>query len=118
PMFAHPLAMQAERGGLAIAYPTDVVVDKAGYRYPFTPDLLVGAAGLDAPDTRVARYSDWTVTAAWGDSFRATFGHGLPFVYVEATGGRARVAARGPVETSKLDAEVVTLTVRGHHYAL
>jgi endoglucanase Acf2 len=118
PMFAHPLAMQAERGGLAIAYPTDVVVDKSGYRHPFVPDLVVGAAGLDAPDTRVARYSDWTVTAAWGDKFRATFGHGMPFVYVEATGGRARVAARGAVEASKLDREIVTLTVRGHHYAL
>jgi endoglucanase Acf2 len=118
PMFAHPLAMQAERGGLAIAYPRDVVVDKQGYRYPFAPDLLVGAVGLEAADTRVARYSDWTVTAAWGDTFRATLGHGMPFVYVEATGGRARVAARGTIEYSKLDGEVATLTVHGHHYAL
>lgn len=118
PMFPHPLAMQAERGGLAIAYPTEVVVDKRGYKHTFTPDLLVGAAGLDAPDTRVARYSDWTVTAAWGDAFRATFGHGMPFVYVEATGGRARVTARGSIDASKLDGEVATMTVRGHHYAL
>jgi endoglucanase Acf2 len=118
PMFAHPLAMQAERGGLAIAYPTEVTVDKAGYRHPFTPDLLIGAAGLDAPDTRVARYSDWTVTAAWADTFRATFGHGMPFVYVEATGGRARVTLRGRADDTKLDGEVVTLTIRGHHYAL
>ena len=119
PMFAHPLAMQAERGGLAVAYPTEVVVEKAGYSYPFTPDLLVGAAGLDAPDTRVARYSDWTVTAAWGDHFRATFGHGLPFVYVEATGGRARVEPRGDDAAAwRLDGEVATVTVRGHHYGL
>jgi len=124
-MFADPLAMQAEAAGLAIAYPTEVDVDRAGYRYRFAPDLLVGADGLAAPDARVARYSDWTVTASWstgGDgaaALRATFGHGLPFVYVESTGGRAaRVEARGKVDVWAQEGEVVALTVHGHHYAL
>ncbi len=124
PMFAHPLAMQAERHGLAIAYPAEVTADAGGYRHAFVPDLLVGADGLDSPDARVARYSDWTVTASWADSdgdvgpLRATFGHGLPFVYVETTGGRAaRLEARADVEVWHLEGEVVGLTVRGHHYA-
>jgi endoglucanase Acf2 len=120
PMFAHPLAMQAERGGLAIAYPTQAKVEGRDYAFPFVADLLVGAVGLDAPDARVARYSDWTVTASWGDpALRATFGHGLPFVYVETTGGRAaRVEARDAIDVWKLDGEVAAVTVRGHHYAL
>jgi endoglucanase Acf2 len=118
PMWAHPLAMQAEARGLAIAYPTEVVVEKQGYRHPFEPDLLVGAEGLEAADARVARYSDWTVTAAWGE-FRATFGHGLPFVFVERTGGaKARVEPRGKADVWKQDGDVVGLTVRGHDYAL
>jgi endoglucanase Acf2 len=124
PMFPHPLAMQAEAGGLAIAYPTEVEVDRRGYRHPFTPDLLVGAEGLAAPDARVARYSDWTVTAAWDDGagagpLRATFGHGLPAVYVESTGGRAaRVEPRGEAEIWLVEGEAAGLTVRGHHYLL
>jgi len=120
-MFPHPLAVQAERRGLAIAYPTAPVIDKTQYRYPFEVDLRLGAVGLDAPDTRVARYSDWTVTAAWGDgdrAMRATLGHGLPFVYVESTGGRAaRVDAAG-AEVWRLDGEVAGVTVHGHSYGL
>jgi hypothetical protein len=129
PMWPHPLAVQAEKAGLAVAYPTEVVVEKQAYRHPFTPDLLVGAVGLASPDTRVARYSDWTVTASWGDGdkaaadaprdLRITFGHGLPFVYVETTGGRpARVELRGKASVWHQGGEVFGVTVRGHHYAL
>jgi endoglucanase Acf2 len=132
PMWPHPLAVQAEKAGLAVAYPTEVVVEKQAYRHPFTPDLLVGAVGIASPDTRVARYSDWTVTASWSggaDSaaapadtprdLRITIGHGLPFVYVETTGGRpARVELRGKASVWHQGGEVFGVTVRGHHYAL
>src|ERR1019366_6545370 len=52
-------------------------------------DVVVGHEGLASPDTRVASYSDWAVTADWrsgGSRLRATMGHGMPFVYFERKG--------------------------------
>jgi endoglucanase Acf2 len=96
PMYAHPLTMKARAEGLALGYPTKPEVSAYQYMFRYLPDVLVGLEKLASPDTRVAAYSDWTVTAAWrsGDGeLRATFGHGLPFVYLTRKGkARARVA--------------------------
>ena len=120
PMFPHPLAMQAEAGGLALSYPDKAVVTAQTYVYPFAREVLVGIEGLSARDTRVDGYSDWVVTAAWQDgarSLRATFGHGLPFVYLRMAGGAGMVAPAGPVKVWHQGDEVLAFTIAGHHYA-
>ncbi len=88
-MYAHPLTLRAQGEGLAFGYPTHPEASPYQYMYWYTKDVVVGLAGLAAPDTRVAGYSDWAVTAAWkgaAGELRATFGHGLPFVYFTRKG--------------------------------
>jgi endoglucanase Acf2 len=140
-MFPHPLALRARGDGLAVGYSDKAVVTGRQYMYPYERDLVVGLAGLASPDTRVASYSDWAVTADWrtGDSrMRATFGHGMPFVYFERKGsapvtikvsrfhqkeGKAEgesdepVAKSQDVEMWSEDGGVVGITVGDHHYA-
>ena len=99
-MHAHPLSMQAEAGGLALGYRAtprfidggayDVASEGVKYEYTYAADIKVGLDGLDAPDTRLDGHGDWTVRAAWEDAgtggLKATFGHGLPFVYFQREG--------------------------------
>jgi len=92
PMYAHPLTLKAEADGLGIGYPTKPDVSAYQYMYWYAKDVAIGLEGLKAPATRVAGYSDWAVTASWqGESseLRATFGHGLPFVYLTKKGAAA-----------------------------
>jgi endoglucanase Acf2 len=120
PMFPHPLAMQAEAGGLALSYCDKPAVTARSYVYPFAREVLVGVDGLSARDTRVDSYSDWVVTAAWQDrprSLRATFGHGLPFVYLRVAGAAGMVAPAAPVKVWHQEGEVLAFSIGGHHYA-
>lgn len=124
-MFPHPLAVRARAEGLAIDYPTEPILKSREYMYPFDQDFVVGLEGLNSPDTRVASYSDWAVTTEWksgGSQLRATFGHGMPFVYFSRVG---RAAAVVTIAETKADgvsvwAEsggVVGITVGGgRHY--
>src|SRR4051812_34661086 len=89
-LFPHPLTLRANAKGLAIGYSDKPTVSVREYMFPYERDLIVGVDGLTAPETRVAAYSDWAVTAEWlGEQkrLRATFGHGMPFVYFEKSGG-------------------------------
>ena len=122
-MHAHPLAMKAEAEGLGVAYPNSYVItpDQRKYEYTYTPDFTLGVAGLNSPDAKLDGYSDWTVTAYWeggGSSLKATFGHGLPYVYAEKTGGDAQVTFNGAPEVWSNSGNVVGVSIRGHDYGL
>ncbi|MDB4980763.1 MAG: hypothetical protein JWM82_1515 [Myxococcales bacterium] len=138
-MFPHPFALRARKEGLALGYSSKAVVKGREYKFPYERDLVVGLEGLASPDTRVASYSDWAVTADWrtGEShLRATFGHGMPFVYFERQGTAAAVvdvsrlapsdkADKGGNKPEKADVNVwfdaggvIGLTVGEHHYGL
>ena len=140
-MYPHPLVLRARGDGLALGYSNEAVIKGRQYWFPYERDLVVGLEGLASPDTRVASYSDWAVTADWrsGDSrLRATFGHGLPFVYFERKGTApltvnvAHLVRDGkdgsvgwqdkeePVETEMWSENggVLGITVAGHHYGL
>jgi endoglucanase Acf2 len=141
-MFPHPFALRARGDGLAVGYSDRAVVKGRQYMFPYERDLVVGLAGLASPDTRVAGYSDWAVTADWrtgNDRLRATFGHGMPFVYFERKGtapveikvSRFRKTdekpddkdqgdeggAKGEVEMWSEGGGVMGITVGEHHYA-
>jgi endoglucanase Acf2 len=124
-MYPHPFAAHARAAGLGLSYPTDPTINNMSYMYWYDEELVVGLQGLKAPDTHVASYSDWAVTAEWdgesGARLRATIGHGMPYAYFTKKGGdkAAVTVADGKALTVwKQDNEVVGLTVNGHHYGL
>jgi endoglucanase Acf2 len=139
-MFPHPFALRARADGLAVGYPDKAAVKGRQYMFPYERDLVVGLAGLASPDTRVAGYSDWAVTADWRsgeDRLRATFGHGMPFVYFERKGPAAvsikvsrfrkgedkdadeakGEAKAGEIEMWSEGGGAIGITVGDHHYA-
>jgi endo-1,3(4)-beta-glucanase len=76
-LFNYPFTMKTTTTGLVVSYiPTGVIDD-------LTP-FLVGVTGLNATNTTVSDYSDWTVTMDWTDgthSFQSTAGVAMPFLY-------------------------------------
>lgn len=123
-LYAHPLVMRAKEAGLGVGYPNKPVVKPREYMHRYVEDLTLGLEGQKFPDTRVAGYSDFAVTAAWkNDSaeLRATIGHGLPFVYATRTGGaRALVgiAAGTLMDVLKDEGNAVLIKLSGRHYGL
>jgi endoglucanase Acf2 len=122
-LYAHPLAMRAYKDGLGLSYPDKPKVELREYMFSYAEDLRVGLDGLAAPDTRVAGYSDWSVTAEWSgaSALRATIGHGMPFVYFTKTGA-AKAVIRVP-EGSSFEVwhegnEAMGITVAGHNYGI
>ncbi|MFF5426595.1 MULTISPECIES: glycosyl hydrolase [unclassified Streptomyces] len=123
PMYGHPLTYQATAAGLDVGYPTSPAVVGEGrqYEYAHKRDLTIGLTGLNAPDTKVDGWSDWTVTPYWSDgarTLRTTIGHGMPFVYARGTGGDARVTTATAPAVFADQGNVLGITVAGHHYAL
>ncbi len=127
-MYAHPLALRAEKGGLRVYAPGKrIEVGPVGILggMPDGPDDLVlghSDAGEFA-DSRVDGYSDWFVTARFGPSgqgISATFGHGSPFVFARFEGGTARLSLPEVPQVWSGDAKspVLGLTIRGQAYAL
>ena len=137
-MYPHPLVLRARGDGLAVGYSNEAVIKGRQYWFPYERDVVVGLEGLASPDTRVASYSDWAVTADWrsGDSrLRATMGHGFPFVYFERKGTAPLVVKvahlvrdaddgwkdkEDAVETEMWSENggVLGITVAGHDYGL
>ncbi|MFJ9523017.1 glycosyl hydrolase [Kitasatospora sp. NPDC101801] len=122
-LYAHPFTFKAAAGGLEVGYPTNPTITPDGRQYDFThtKDLTVGVAGLNAPDTKVDGWTDWTVTPQWTDgahTLSATIGHGLPYVYAHATGGAAQITAVGTPTVFANQGNVLGITVGGHHYGL
>ncbi len=124
PLFAHPAAYDTVPGGLGISYATTPVITGTAtgvgeYKFPYTRDVLVGVAGLNAGKVEVDGWSDWTVTPSWSDgsrSLKATIGHGLPMSYYTVTGGPAQLSTDGPPTVWSSSANRVGFTVRGHDY--
>lgn len=123
-LFAHPLALKAYKDGLGVSYPDKPKVEVREYMFQYAEDFRVGVEGLASPDTRVAGYSDWAVTAEWSgaSALRATLGHGMPFVYFTKTGtAKAQLKVAG--DEDNLDVwhdggEVMGITVAGHNYGV
>ncbi|MFI7272690.1 glycosyl hydrolase [Streptomyces sp. NPDC049879] len=121
PMYGHPLSYRAVAGGLEVGYPSQAVVNGGSFEYPHRADLVLGVDGLNSPDTKADGWSDWTVSPYWedaGHTFRATIGHGSPYVYAEATGGAARITTSGTPEVFAQEGSTLGISVGGHDYAL
>jgi len=95
-LFAHPLALSAQPGGLGVSYPNVPFIATNGdeYRFRYFEEFYVGVDSLNSTPV-VADFSDWTVTADWDNGkLRATMGHGLPYVYFTTTGGEVEMTFR------------------------
>ncbi|MDG2125177.1 MAG: glycosyl hydrolase, partial [Verrucomicrobiales bacterium] len=127
-MYAHPLAMRAMGGGLAVCYPGSNVVANGqgifGGGFGEAGDLTVGHSGVEAfPKADCGGYSDWFVTAVFekGEArLETSFGHGSPFVYARLKGGDGVVRfAEKPVVWSGGEGDAVLgVTVKGRDYGL
>jgi endoglucanase Acf2 len=122
-MYAHPLAFHAKASGLGTTYPNALGITPDGrkYEYTYTEDFTLGVVGLNAPDTKVDGFSDWTVTAAWNDgarSLKATIGHGLPFVYATKSGGDAQIVFNGAPTIWSNSNGTIGASIRGRDYGI
>ena len=124
PMFAHPAAYDAAPGGLGISYTTVPAITGTAtgvseYHFPFNRDVLVGVAGLNAPNVKVDDWSDWTVSPIWTDgtrTLRATIGHGLPMSYYTVSGGNAQLSVDGTPRIWLNSGNTIGFTIRDHDY--
>ncbi|MCW2810533.1 MAG: endo,3(4)-beta-glucanase, partial [Friedmanniella sp.] len=124
PMMAHPASYRAYSGGLGISYTTTPIITGTStgvgeYKFPYTRDVLVGVAGLNAGNVMVDGWSDWTVTPAFFDgskSLKATIGHGLPMSYYEAKGGDAQLTVDGTPKIWLNSGSKIGFSIRDHDY--
>ncbi|MDD5132630.1 MAG: glycosyl hydrolase, partial [bacterium] len=97
--YAYPLAMYVSNDttytGLQIGLP-NVDADADSVTAAFKRDLeirgVVSGRDLKANSVKVDAFSDWTVTSVWQDAttseyFQATYGRGLPYVYLTFSSG-------------------------------
>ena len=120
-LYAHPVNARATAAGLQIGATGDPQFVAADHLYPWRADLTVGAVGL-APTRAVPEaYGDWTVTALWEGgptAFRATLGHGLPYVYFRIDGGDAVVTPEAAATVWYRSGGVLGLTIGGQAYGV
>ncbi len=118
-MFAHPLGMECRAEGLAIGYANEVSISENSYVYGLPKDLVIGFDGLNSPDAKLDSYGDWTQTASWNNrDLVITFGHGLPFVYIEySTPGALITCAGEPVFWSN-NSGILGITIGTRHYGI
>lgn len=121
-MYAHPLSFHANAGGLGVGYPTTPVIpNDRTYEFMHKDDLTVGVDGLNSGNTVVDGWTDWTVTPLWsgaGRTLRTTIGHGVPYVYAEATGGNAKVTFNAAATVWQNNGNVLGVSINGHDYGL
>lgn len=115
---AHPLMMRCRANGLGVGTNFS---SSGSYIFPYNEEFIVGVSGLSATQTLLDDYSDWTVTTEWSDgsnSLKATFGHGLPYIYFTKTGNDAQIVFNNSPSVWYNQDGVLGITVNGHHYGI
>lgn len=115
-IFNYPMALKPLDAGLAIIRNMEQQAITA------ENPLVVGLEGLDAPQTAVSDYSDWTVTLRWpgaASSMEAVMGQGMPMVYFTRTGSApVRIAvAQGAVSAISDNIVLISKSYNGASYA-
>ena len=126
-MYPHPLALRAVERGLRVAYPgAHITANKAaimGAMPSGGDDFIIGHAAQEKfPEARVDAFSDWFVSALFatdGNTLRASFGHGSPFVFVTLNGDPTLSFKSPPLvwSGSAKDA-VLGISVGDRHYGI
>jgi endoglucanase Acf2 len=128
PLFAHPLVLRCVEGGLTVDYPGSKITANEhgifGSGGSKDGDFRLGHAAVSSfAAAECAGDSDWFVTASFasgGASFKASFGHGSPYVYATYTGGNPTLtfSTAPTVWAGKAGDAVLGITVNNHHYGL
>lgn len=96
-LYNYPFAMETTTSGLGITHiPRGVIGDQISLR--------IGVDGLNSTQATVDNHTDWTVSIKWADSnnsFVATSGIGMPFVYL----------TKGATDIAKVVVEAGSVTV-------
>lgn len=96
-LYNYPFAMETTTSGLGITHiPRGVIGDQISLR--------IGVDGLNSTQATVDNHTDWTVSIKWADSnnsFVATSGIGMPFVYL----------TKGASDIAKVVVEAGSVTV-------
>ena len=126
--YPHPLAVQAQPGGLRVFYPGPAVTANRDAIFGAMPvngdDLLLGHSAQDEfPDARLDGFSDWFVSARFAADKRSmtvSYGHGSPFVYAVYEGGDPRVTfPQAPhVWSGDENSPALGVTINGKPYGL
>lgn len=125
--YPHPLAVAAQAEGLRIFYPGKITANKDavfGFMPEHADDFILGHSGVEKfPDAKVAGFSDWFVTARFGDGEKGmsvSYGHGSPFVYAIFDGGEARIVCAKPADVwaGSEKSAVLGVTINGKAYGL
>ncbi len=120
-IYAHPLNYKAVNNGLELGHTKNPVFAAQDYLFPFSKQLTVGVAGLNASKTETDDYGDWTVTALWDDGtqeMKATFGHGIPYAFFTISGGNASITSVSASNIWYNQNGVIGMTVEGIHYGI
>jgi endoglucanase Acf2 len=124
--FPHPLAVQAETGGLRVFYPGNRIHVTEKTIFAGMPgggeDLVVQHSEQPQfPDARLDAHSDWFVHARFAAADRSltvAYGHGSPYVYAVYEGGSPQVTFGRDAEVWVDNASTIGVTVDGKHYGL
>lgn len=122
-LFNYPLAMRTVNEGLVVSMivPTSTP-NGASQPMDDAQPLIVGVEGLNAAQSTVSDYSDWTVSMNWAsgsNSFTATAGIAMPFVYfTKATADVARVRVSSGTVVISNEMLVITDSHQGADYAV
>ena len=126
--YPHPLAVQAQPGGLRVFYPGPGITANRDAIFGAMPasgdDLLLGHSAQDEfPDARLDGFSDWFVSARFAADKRSmtvSYGHGSPFVYAVYEGGDPRVTfPQAPrVWSGDENSPALGVTINGKPYGL
>jgi endoglucanase Acf2 len=123
-LYAHPLVMRAGASGLGFGYPDKPALKPREYMFRYAEELSLGLEGQKFPDTRVAGYSDFVVTASWKNAeseLRATIGHGLPYIYATRKGSARALLNIPPgtmMEVLENDGSALKLKLGEHFYGV
>ncbi|WP_254527900.1 glycosyl hydrolase [Natrinema gelatinilyticum] len=132
PLFAHPLAFDANGVGLDVSNPTEWTYTTDSSNDPHqgnvammddTTDLTIGHTATSSfEDVRCDGYSDWSVDAVWGDgtstSLSITLAQGSPYVFCEYSGGGAALSFPSAPTVFADDGNVLGVSINGHAYGL
>lgn len=116
PMFPHPWAVQCNASGVRLGYAPTAATGENFYAYGVPWDIAVALPGQSNPESALDGYSDWTVTASlYAGALKATFGHGLPYVYFERSGTIELALAGAPTVVSN-QSGVITFRIGERNY--
>ncbi len=124
--FPHPLAIQAEPGGLRVFYPGNRIHVTQKTIFAGMPGggedlVLQHSEQARFSDARLDAHSDWFVRARFAAAdcrLTVSYGHGSPYVYAVYEGGSPQVTFGRDAEVWASQGDTLGVTVDGKHYGL